>query len=100
MENGNRTFKPAFCSTYEDLLAKCQEALFAWSTRREEASRLGIQGKELGAELVRLQANFAKSYASLQKHTRECPVCEFVAHLEAEGFPIVQLVNSNESHPV
>lgn len=100
MDNGNGTFKPVFCGAYEDLLAKCQDALAAWSTRREEAWRLGLQGKGLGAELVRLQAKFAKSYASLQKHTHECPLCEFVAKLGAEEPAPIQLVNSNESGPV
>lgn len=100
MENENGTFKPAFCSTYEDLLAKCQDALAEWSTRREEAWRLGLQGKELGAELVGLQAKFAKSYANLQKHTHECPLCEFLANLGAQESPAVRLVNSNESRPV
>jgi hypothetical protein len=99
MKNENRAFKPAFCDTYEDLLAKCQEALSTWSVRREEAWHLGLQGKEIGAELVRLQANFAKSYARLQRHTHECPLCEFVADYLGNTAPTVQLVSSSESQP-
>ena len=100
MENQSRAFKPEFCGTYEDLLANCQDALAAWSARREEAWHLGLQGKEPGAELIRLQANFAKSYARLQQHTHECPLCEFVSHLGREETSTAQLVNSNESQPV
>jgi hypothetical protein len=100
MENQSKAFKAEFCSAYEDLLAQCQDALAAWSARREEAWHLGLQGKELGAELTRLQANFAKSYARLQKHTHECALCEFVANLGEEVRPTAQLVNSGESQLV
>jgi hypothetical protein len=73
--------KTVFCSRYEEMLTECQNALAAWSTRREEAWRMGLRGKELGGELVRLQADFAKSYARLQKHTRECALCDFVGKM-------------------
>jgi hypothetical protein len=99
MERINRTFKPASCSSYEDLLVKCQDALAAWSGRREEAWRLGLQGKELGAELVRLQANFAKAYAHLQKHTRECALCEFVANFGTDAPLMARSSTVNETKP-
>jgi hypothetical protein len=70
-----------FCGRYEELLADSQKALQAWSNRREQAWQMGLRGKELGGELIRLQANFAKCYAALQKHKRECALCEFVARL-------------------
>ncbi len=78
MENQMDPFKqPTFCSKYERLLEQCQRALETWSTRREEAWQMGLRGKELGSELIRLPADFAKSYAVLQKHVRECALCEF-----------------------
>jgi hypothetical protein len=70
-----------FCDRYEELLAESQRALQVWATRREQAWRMGLQGKQLGGELIRLQADFAKSYAELQKHKRRCVLCEFVASL-------------------
>jgi hypothetical protein len=74
-------FKTSFCSKYEELLVECQNALEVWAKRREEAWQMGWHGKEIGGELVHLQATFAKSYAVLQKHTRECPLCEFVSKI-------------------
>ena len=75
------TFKTAFCTDYEQLLVRCQSALETWANRREEIHQLGLTGKEIGAELIKLQADFAKSYSLLQKHTRDCPLCQFVAKL-------------------
>jgi hypothetical protein len=85
MEKERLTFKTSFCSKYEELLIECQNALEAWAKRREEAWQMGWHGKEIGGELVRLQAAFAKSYAVLQKHMRECPLCEFVSKVAEEN---------------
>jgi hypothetical protein len=79
-----RLFKTAFCSKYKEMLEKCQMALGKCTKRREEAWQLGLGGTELGGELMRLQADFAKSYARLQKHTRECPLCEFQSKMSSE----------------
>lgn len=68
-----------FCTKYDELLQVCQQALDSWATRREEAAQRGLCGKELGDQLVRLQADFAKSYAVLHKHKHECPLCQFAA---------------------
>jgi hypothetical protein len=92
-------FSNGFCSEYEQLLLVCQRALETWAKRREEAWQMGLNGKQLGNELIRLQANFAKSYATLRKHTQECPACSFVANIadrERQGQPVVV---SNSSYP-
>jgi hypothetical protein len=78
---GKPEFKTSFCEDYEELLGKCQNALETWTARREQAWDMGMRGRALGGELVRLQADFAKSYAVLQKHVRECPLCEFVSRI-------------------
>jgi len=80
-KNEKQSPKTVFCTQYEQLLELCQNALSSWAKRREEAWQMGLRGKELGGELVRLQAEFAKSYAILSKHTRECPLCEVVAKI-------------------
>jgi hypothetical protein len=85
MEYGKAPFKTSFCDEYEELLTNCQHALEKWTARREEAWQSGLHGRALGGELIRLQAHFAKSYAVLQKHVRECPLCEFVAKLANEN---------------
>jgi hypothetical protein len=84
-EHGKLEFKTSFCDRYEELLVKCQVALERWTQRREEAWQLGLRGRALGGELVRLQADFAKSYAVLQRHVKECPLCEFVGKLTNEN---------------
>jgi hypothetical protein len=85
-KNEKQSPKTVFCTQYEQLLELCQNALSSWAKRREEAWQMGLRGKELGGELVRLQAEFAKSYAILSKHTRECPLCKVVS----------KIVNNNE----
>jgi hypothetical protein len=70
-----------FCTKYEELLQACQQALDSWAARREDAEQQGLYGKELGDQLMRLQADFAKSYAVLRRHKHECPLCQFAADL-------------------
>jgi aspartyl/asparaginyl beta-hydroxylase (cupin superfamily) len=94
-----RPFKTAFCATYEEMLVECQKALETWARRREEAWQLGLRGKELGGELVRLQADFAKSYSRLQKHTRECSLCAFVAKISNENHQVPYVVTADNSRP-
>ena len=88
METKNQTgmlkSKTTFCDQYEKLLSVCQKALESWATRREQAWHMGLRGKELGGELIRLQANFAKAYAVLQQHTHECPLCELAGQVRDE----------------
>jgi hypothetical protein len=93
--NEHETFNSAFCDEYEQLLGRCQRALDGWATRREEVSQMGLSGKEIGAELVKLQAEFAKAYAILQRHTRDCPLCQFVAKIASHDAQSPYLVASN-----
>ena len=100
MENHTeKRARKTFCDKYKELLAQCQRALETWAKRREEAWQMGLRGKELGGELIRLQADFAKSYAVLQKHTRECPLCDFVAKFGNENSPSAYVVASHEHRP-
>jgi hypothetical protein len=89
-----KSSKMTFCDQYEKLLSLCQKALETWATRREQAWQMGLRGKELGGELIRLQANFAKSYAVLQQHTRECPLCELVGQARDRGAATPYLVTA------
>jgi hypothetical protein len=92
-------FKTAFCDKYEELLLVSKQALETWANRREEAWQMGLRGKELGGELVRLQADFAKSYAQLQRHTRECPLCQFVAKIGKDNSGYSYMSSTHESRP-
>ena len=79
--NEDVRFRTAICSNYEKLLIECQEALYAWKDRREEIVRFGAWGKKAGDELQRLQADYARAYNRLERHTKNCEVCTFTAEL-------------------
>jgi hypothetical protein len=98
-QEGTPPFRTSFCDEYEGLLLRCQGALQKWTQRREEAWQMGLRGRVLGAELVRLQADFAKAYAILQKHVRECPLCEFVERLACENAETPDEVLAHQVRP-
>jgi hypothetical protein len=99
IEDRKPEFKTSFCDRYEELLVKCQLALERWTQRREEAWHLGLRGRALGGELVRLQADFAKSYAVLQRHVKECPLCEFVGRLTSENSETTEETLAHQIRP-
>ena len=70
------SFKTVVCSTYERLLQRCMTTLEVWASRREEICEAGSGNKESGAELLRLQADYAKSYNDLFKHVGRCEICQ------------------------
>jgi hypothetical protein len=87
-EREGLTFKTSFCEQYEQLLLESRDALEIWSNRQSEILQLGLHGKEVGDQLMRLQSNFAKAYARLQRHIRNCPACEFVNKLAQQNTSI------------
>jgi hypothetical protein len=64
------------CETHQGLLDECNAAQSEWNTRRREISKLGLRGKKIDNELMRLQAKFAKSYAMVRNHLRGCECCQ------------------------
>ena len=75
------TIDAAICSDYEALLKESQRGLVAWRERSEEASRFGLQGKNIGDELQKLQANYATAYHRLEQHGKTCILCQFTIGL-------------------
>ena len=73
--NEELSFAESFCTDYEGLLDECQRALSAWSARSEKVRQSRLTDERVGRELLRLQAQFAKCYTVLQKHTRTCERC-------------------------
>jgi hypothetical protein len=67
--------KPAMCMEYEALLKQSHVALTNWKNGRAEIRRSGRKGRKADNELRVLQASFAKAYAALQYHARDCEVC-------------------------
>ncbi len=70
-------FPTAICSDYENLLKESQQALVSWRERSEEVSQFDLQGKEIGDELQKLQANYATAYQRLEQHGKTCILCQF-----------------------
>jgi len=62
---------------YEILLKECEAALEAWDERREQIAQSHLSGKEVGDEMLRLQADYAKAYTALRKHVSKCAICQF-----------------------
>jgi hypothetical protein len=71
--------KPAACEEYEQLLKKSHAALTEWKNSRAEIRGSGRKGRAADNELLVLQANFAKAYAALQTHARDCSYCQMPA---------------------
>jgi hypothetical protein len=71
------TIDTAICSDYESLLKESQRALVNWRERSEEASRFGLEGKSIGDELQKLQADYARAYHRLEQHGKTCILCQF-----------------------
>jgi hypothetical protein len=88
------SFKTAICAEYERLLHECQRSLENWRRRREEVGEAHLRGKEIGDELQRLQANYAKAYSKLNKHDKRCELCRFVSKISGRE-PVTTL-----SHPL
>ena len=64
------------CETYQGLLDDCEAARNEWNQRRAAISELGLRGKGIDDELRWLQARFAKSYAMVRNHLRDCDRCQ------------------------
>ena len=82
------TIDTSICTDYERLLKDSQRALVAWRERSEEVSRFGLQGKSIGDELQKLQANYATAYHRLEQHGKTCILCQFtigMTEFEAPG---------------
>jgi len=75
------SFKTAICTEYEDLLFACQKALETWRERREETTLFRFDGRSTGEELLRLQAEYARSYSRLERHADNCELCSFVSRV-------------------
>jgi hypothetical protein len=79
----NRSSVRPLCADYQRLLTECQLALTNWNTGRAEIQHSGRRGKDADNELLTLQANFAKAWALLQYHERDCEVCKVISIVES-----------------
>ena len=92
------SFKTAVCTDYDELLHDCQDALEIWRRRRNEAARDNLTGKQIGDELQKLQANYAKAYAALNRHDKECELCQFVSRIGGSHFSTLGKEIADKQH--
>jgi hypothetical protein len=91
-------YKTAFCSEYERLLCVCVQSLNAWRNRREGIANFALRNKELGDELMRLQADYAKAYLRLEKHKDNCEVCHFVSKISGRSDARISTAVMDKKH--
>jgi hypothetical protein len=70
------------CNEYQRLLGESQGALEIWEEHRAEFCQFRFIGREAGDELLRLQAKYARAYALLQNHERNCSLCQLESRNE------------------
>lgn len=75
----------AVCTEHQRLSAECQRTLQIWKDRRAEFYHSHLNGKEAGDELLRLQAKYARAYAVLRNHARNCSLCQLVSRIEGRS---------------
>lgn len=103
------TVENAICDTYQGLVDDCENARKQWNERRAEISEIRLRGKGIDNELRCLQARFAKSYAMVRHHVRDCDSCQLASgtdhasHHESDahvlpGFRVSLLSGSHLSH--
>ena len=79
--------KTAVCGEYEVWLEESHRALKTWNEERAAICESGAQGRDVDLELLRLQAKYARAYARLQRHVRECSRCRLVAWMTERQEP-------------
>jgi hypothetical protein len=93
------TFESAICSDYEKLLKESQLALVTWRERSEEVLRFGLQGKIIGDELRKLQADYATAYHRLEQHGKSCIFCQFTFGLTESATPGAVFISPRRELP-
>jgi hypothetical protein len=69
------------CNEYQQLLEQSKRTRDIWDECREEICRSRLVAREIGDELLRLQANYARAYTLLRKHVNTCRRCEPVSKI-------------------
>lgn len=72
----------AICTEHQRLLEECQRALEIWNDHRAEFCEFRFFRKEVGDELLRLQARCIRAHTMLQNHERNCSRCRLASEME------------------
>jgi hypothetical protein len=97
--NSRIDFQTGFCREYEALLHRCEESREACSQWRADmnfSSSAHQFKKEIADELLRLQAKYAKAYARLEGHYKQCSRCQFLQRSSVEESCMVALATGTE----
>ncbi len=97
--NSRTDFQTGFCPEYEVLLHKCEDSRQAcaqWRSEMNSANSIPPINKEVADELLRLQAKYAKAYARLEGHYKQCDRCQFVGRRSAEQSNYTNLSTGTE----
>jgi hypothetical protein len=70
------------CESYDGLVEDCEAARHQWNERRAEIGGLGLRGRGIDDELRSLQAKFARSYALVRSHLRDCDSCQSTRRMD------------------
>lgn len=73
------------CRECENLQEEYRLALETWKERRLTFERSSLTGKQVGTELQRLQASYAKAYIRLQDHRNSCEGCEAISETRRQS---------------
>ena len=97
--NSRTNFQTGFCPEYELLLHRCEDsrqACAGWRVEMNSAHSSHPINKEVADELLRLQAKYAKAYARLEGHYKQCDRCQFVGRSSAERSNLTNLSTGTE----
>lgn len=74
------------CPEYQRLLSICQEALSSWQQGAALISRNSGIGRKATLGLRRLESNYKRAYAQLDRHEHACPDCQYVSKIAGLDF--------------
>jgi hypothetical protein len=80
--NKQFSFETGICIEHQRLFEESERALETWNDRRATFCQAHLTGKEAGNELLRLQAKYARAYATLWSHERNCSLCQLTSRME------------------
>jgi hypothetical protein len=76
----------SLCPEYQHLLEQCQKALVAWQQHRTLIARAPMAGRDVAANLKRLQTSYTLAYAQLESHEHSCRICQYIAKIAGLDF--------------
>jgi hypothetical protein len=79
--NTQFSIETGVCTEHERLRAECERALETWNERRATFSQ-SRPAREAGDELLGLQVKYARAYTILQRHERNCSLCQLASRTE------------------